>query len=208
MRISVLGSGSGTNFVAIARAIQSGSLRNVEIALVLSDVETSGILNHARSFGVPCAYIPATNFKTKLEGPPEQTYIDALRAAQTDYVVLAGFMRIIKHGMLAAFPQRIINIHPSLLPAFPGIRAWEQALAHGVKITGCTVHFVDAGMDTGPIIAQAAVPVLDDDTPATLHARIQEQEHRLYPQVLQWLADGRVRIEGRRTFLSGSGLNF
>lgn len=204
MRIAVLGSGSGTNFAAIARAIASGQLRNVEIALVISDVENAGILNHARSFGCPCAYIPAANFKTKLEGPPELAYIDAIRAARADYVVLAGFMRMIKRAMLEAFPLRIINIHPALLPAFPGVHSWEQALNYGAKITGCTVHFVDAGMDTGPIIAQAAVPVLDDDTPASLHARIQEQEHILYPRVLQWLADGRVRIEGRRTFLTPS----
>lgn len=202
MRIAVLGSGSGTNFAAIARAVASGQLRNVEIALVISDVEHAGILKQARSFGCPCTYIPATNFKTKLEGPPERAYIDAIHAARADYVVLAGFMRMIKCAMLAAFPHRIINIHPSLLPAFPGVHSWEQALNYGAKITGCTVHFVDAGMDTGPIIAQAAVPVLDDDTPASLHARIQEQEHILYPRVLQWLADGRVRIEGRRTFLA------
>jgi len=202
MRIAILGSGSGTNFAAIARAVASGQLRGVDIALVLSDVEHAGILNHARAFGCPCAHIPAANFKTKLEGPPEQAYIDALRAARADYVVLAGFMRIIKRTMLGAFPQRIINIHPSLLPAFPGVHSWEQALSYGVKITGCTVHFVDDGMDSGPIIAQAAVPVLDDDTPATLHARIQEQEHLLYPRVLQWLADGRVRIQGRRVVLS------
>ncbi|MCX7846980.1 MAG: phosphoribosylglycinamide formyltransferase [bacterium] len=205
MRISVLGSGTGTNFVAIAQAVARGELRNVDIALVLSDIENAGILARAQEFGVPCAYIPVTNFKTKLEGPPEQAYIEALRAAGTDYVVLAGFMRMIKREMLAAFPQRIINIHPALLPAFPGIHSWEQALAYGVKITGCTVHFVDEGMDTGPIIAQAAVPVHDDDTPASLHARIQQEEHRLYPRVLQWLADGRVHIQGRRTFLVPPG---
>ncbi len=198
MRIGVLGSGSGTNFAAIAEAIAARRLTNVEVALVVSDVRDAVILERARRYGCPCTCLPADDFKTKLDGPQEQTYIDALRAAQADYIVLAGFMRMIKRGMLEAFPRRIINIHPALLPAFPGVHSWEQALAYGAKLTGCTVHFVDAGMDTGPIIAQAAVPVLDNDTPDTLHARIQEQEHLLYPRVLQCLADGRVRLDGRR----------
>ena len=121
-----------------------------------------------------------------------------MRSHGADTVALAGFMRIIKGGLLAAFPNRIINIHPSLLPAFPGLESWKQALDYGAKYSGCTVHFVDGGMDTGPIILQRAVPILDDDTPATLHARIQEQEHAAYPQALQLLAEGRLQVQGRR----------
>jgi len=198
MRIGVIGSGAGSNFGAIAAAIADGSLQSVDVALVLSDVENARILDRAHKLGIPATYLPADAYKTKLDGVQEITYIHALLAANVDYVVLAGFMRMIKSGMLATFPQRIINIHPALLPAFPGLAAWEQAHAYGAKITGCTVHFVDSGMDSGPIIAQAAVPIEDTDTPGSLHARIQEQEHRLYPRVLQWLADGRVRVRGRR----------
>jgi len=201
IRIGVLGSGSGTNFAAIAEAINSGSLAGVEISTVLCDVENARILERAAALGVPHAYLPADDFKTKLDGPQEQAYVAALREAETDYIALAGFMRMIKGGLLSAFPRRIVNVHPALLPAFPGLESWKQALEYGAKVTGCTVHFVDAGMDTGPIIAQTAVPVLDDDTAATLHARIQEQEHKLYPRVLQWLGEGRVRVDGRKVII-------
>lgn len=202
IRIGVVGSGSGTNYGSIAQAIKSGTLTGVEVALVLSDVETSGILDRARTNGHTCRYLPANDYKTKLDGPQEQAYVAALQAARVDYVVLAGFMRMIKKGLLTAYPRRIINIHPALLPAFPGLASWEQALAYGAKLAGCTVHFVDEGMDTGPIIAQAAVPVLDNDTAVTLHARIHEQEYLIYPRVLQWLADGRVRVEERRVCIN------
>ena len=204
IRIAILGSGSGTNCAALADAVAGGSITGVEIALVISDVNGARILERAAEYAIPARYLPADDFKTKLDGPQEQTYIDALRAARVDYVVLAGFMRMIKQGLLQAFRGRIINIHPSLLPAFPGLASWKQAWEYGAKITGCTVHFVDPGMDTGPIIAQAAVAVRDDDTPETVHARIQQQEHLLYPVVLQWLADERVVVNGRRVMLKAA----
>jgi len=127
--------------------------------------------------------------------------IETLRRYRADFIALAGFMRIVKGGLLREFQGRIVNIHPSLLPAFPGLHSWKQALDYGAKVAGCTVHFVDGGTDTGPVITQRTVPVMDADTPETLHARIQEQEHVAYPQALQWIADGLVTIAGRRVFI-------
>jgi phosphoribosylglycinamide formyltransferase-1 len=183
--------------VAIAQACAAGRVP-ARIALVLSDVADAGILQQARRFGVPAEYAPPGKFRTKLDEEAERFYVHRLQGAQVDLVVLAGFMRILKGEFLRAFPQRVINIHPSLLPAFPGLESWKQALDYGVKVTGVTVHFIDAGMDTGPIIAQEAVPVLPGDTSATLHARIQEAEHRLYPAVVTALAEGRISVEGRQ----------
>jgi phosphoribosylglycinamide formyltransferase-1 len=147
-------------------------------------------------------YVDGAPFRTKLDGEAEERVVSVLREHGADFVVLAGFMRMVKTGLMEAFPGRVVNIHPSLLPAFPGLASWKQALDYGAKVAGCTVHFIDEGMDTGPIILQRTVPVLDDDTPETLHARIQEQEHEAYPQALQWIAQGRVRVEGRRVYVS------
>ena len=196
IKIGVLGSGSGSNFAAIAEAINTQKIFGAEISVVISDVENAKILNRAEALGIPNKYIPADDFKTKLDGKQEQDYIDALHIADVDYIILAGFMRMIKNGLLDAFPYKIVNIHPALLPAFPGLHSWKQALDYGAKFAGCTVHFVDAGMDSGPIIAQSAVVVKDDDTAETLHARIQEQEHIIFPKVIQLLADGKVKIDG------------
>ena len=190
IRVAVLGSGSGTNCQSILDAIENGKLQATVVG-VITDVQDAGILARASKHNVPALHIPVPNSRTRLDGEPEQAYITQLQDWQTDYVVLAGFMRIIKLAMLAAFPNRILNIHPSLLPAFPGIAAWKQALAYGVKVAGCTVHLVDAGTDTGPILVQRTVPILDTDTPESLHARIQEQEHIAYPAALQHLADAR-----------------
>lgn len=197
-RLGVLGSGKGSNFVALADACAAGRLP-ARVELVLSDVPEAGILERARERGIPARYLPPGPYRTKLDEAAEAAYIAALREAQVDLVVLAGFMRILKAPFLRAFPQKIVNIHPSLLPSFPGLEAWKQALDYGVKITGVTVHLVDHGVDTGPIVAQAAVPVEDDDTPATLHARLQEVEHRLYPEAIARLLAGDLVIEGRRT---------
>jgi len=195
-RLGVLGSGKGSNFVAIADAIAAGRIP-ARIALVLSDVEESGILREARSRGLPARFIPPGRFRTKLDEEAERVYVRALQEAGTDLVVLAGFMRVLKGEFLRAFEGRIVNIHPSLLPAFPGLEAWRQALEHGVKITGCTVHFVDAGIDSGPIIAQRAVPVFEDDTPESLHARIHAAEHELYPECIAAIARGEIALRGR-----------
>jgi phosphoribosylglycinamide formyltransferase-1 len=195
-RIGVLGSGKGSNFLAIADACRDGSVP-AEVALVLSDVAEAGILERGRERGLAARFLPPGKFRTKLDEEAEGAYIAALREAEVDLVVLAGFMRVLKGPFLEAFAGRIINIHPSLLPAFPGLEAWKQALAHGVKVAGCTVHFVDAGVDAGPIIGQRSVPVLDDDTPETLHQRIQAAEHSLYPECVAALARGEVTVRGR-----------
>jgi phosphoribosylglycinamide formyltransferase 1 len=200
LRLAVLGSGKGSNMQSILDAIAAGRL-NARIVCVIADVENAYILERARRNGIPAHHVSAAPFKTKLDGDAERRYAEVLRGHGADAVALAGFMRIVKRGLLDAFSGRILNIHPSLLPAFPGLEAWKQALAYGVKVTGCTVHFVDAGTDTGPIVTQRAVTVLDGDTPETLHARIQEQEHLAYPEALQWLAQGRLALQGRRVVL-------
>lgn len=187
LRLGVLGSGKGSNFKAIADAIDDGSL-NAEVALVISDVATAGILELAQARSLPTLTLPRGPFKAKLEPATETLLASLLTAAGVDLVVLAGYMRLVKAPLLDAFPKRIINIHPSLLPAFPGLAAWEQALGAGIDTTGCTVHYVDAGMDTGPVIEQSEVAILPGDTVASLHARIQAAEHRLYPKVIARLA--------------------
>ncbi len=184
--------------MAIADACAAGSLP-AEVALVISDVADAGILDRARERGLPARYLAPGNFRTKLDEAAESAYIQALRDAEVDLVVLAGFMRILKGEFLRTFAQRVVNLHPALLPSFPGLEAWKQALDYGVKVTGATVHFVDQGVDTGPILAQQTVPVLEGDTAATLHARIQEAERALFPATLAALARGEVRVAGRRT---------
>ncbi len=196
-RVGVLGSGKGSNFVAIADACAAGAVP-AQIALVLSDVEAAPILERANERHISAQYLEPGPFRTKLSPEVEARYIRALQAAEVDLVVLAGFMRVLKPDFLTAFAGKIINIHPSLLPAFPGLEAWKQALEYGVKVTGCTVHYVDAGVDSGPIIGQRTVPVLDHDTAETLHERIHTAEHELYPKCVAALARGGVEVKGRR----------
>jgi phosphoribosylglycinamide formyltransferase 1 len=196
-RIGVLGSGKGSNFVAIADACAERRVP-AEVALVLSDVAEAGILDRARERRIPARFLPPGKFRTKLDEETERNYIQELQTASVDLVVLAGFMRVLKEAFLNTFAGRIVNIHPSLLPSFPGLAAWEQALAHGVRVTGCTVHFVDAGVDSGPIIGQQTVPVLDDDTADTLHQRIHSAEHELYPRCVAAIARGEISVRGRR----------
>ncbi len=196
-RLGLLGSGKGSNFVAIADACADGKIP-ADVAIVLSDVAEAGILERARERKISAQHIPPGEFRTKLDETAERAYIDALQKAAVDLVVLAGFMRILKGEFLRTFAQRVVNIHPALLPAFPSLEAWKQALDYGVKVTGCTVHFVDQGVDTGAIIAQQTVPILSDDTAESLHARIQLAEHELYPTVVAGLARGEIEVRGRR----------
>jgi phosphoribosylglycinamide formyltransferase-1 len=191
MRLAVLGSGKGSNLQAIFDAIDGNQL-HAEVICVISDVEDAFILERARRRGVPAEYVDGAPFRTKLDGDAERRVIDLVRQHGGTHVALAGYMRMIKAGLLEAFTGRVFNIHPSLLPAFPGLEAWTQAVEAGARESGCTVHVVDSGMDTGAIILQRSVPVLPGDTPAVLHARIQRQEHLAYPEALQTIAEGRV----------------
>jgi phosphoribosylglycinamide formyltransferase-1 len=184
VNIGVLGSGKGSNCRAILRSIRDGKLE-AKATVVISDVLEAPILEIAGEFGVPNAYLPPGHFRTRLEPIVEEQLVEMLRNAGAEVVVLAGFMRVLKEPMLAAFPRRIVNIHPSLLPKFPGLEAWKQALAANEKWTGVTVHYVDARVDHGDIILQREVPILPGDTPESLHARIQEAEHVLYPEALE-----------------------
>jgi phosphoribosylglycinamide formyltransferase-1 len=183
LRLGILGSGKGSNFRAIADAIAVGAL-DAEVRIVISDLEHAGILALARERRLRAEYVAPGKFKTKLEPEAEARIVELLREAKVEWVVLAGWMRMIKAPLLEAFPRKIINIHPSLLPAFPGLEAWKQALTAGAHEAGCTVHYVDTGMDTGEVIAQSRVPVFPSDTPEELHARIQHAEHKLYPAVI------------------------
>lgn len=187
LRLGILGSGRGSNCRAILESIRAGTL-NADARVVISDVLDAPILDIAREFSVPNAYLPPGQFRTRLEPQIEEELVKMLRAADVELVVLAGFMRVVKAPLLNAFPRRIINIHPSLLPKFPGLKAWEQALLAKEAVTGCTVHYVDEKIDHGDIIAQRNVPVLPDDTAETLHARIQVAEHELYPAVISKLS--------------------
>jgi phosphoribosylglycinamide formyltransferase-1 len=183
LQIGILGSGKGSNCRAILERIQSGDLA-AETRLVVSDVLDAPILDMARKFGIANAYLPPGRFRTRLEPEIEEQLVQMLRDAGVELVVLAGFMRVLHEPMLKAFPRRIINIHPSLLPKFPGLEAWKQALAAGEAVTGCTVHYVDERIDHGQIVAQREVRILPNDTPESLHARIQVLEHELYPAVI------------------------
>ncbi len=197
LKIGILGSGSGSNAQSIIDAIETGAL-DAEVVCVLTDVEGARILDRAAGHGIPGQYISGAPYQTKLEGAAEAEYIRVLKTRGAECVVLAGFMRIVKPALLAAFPNRVLNIHPALLPAFPGVASWKQALEYGTKVAGCTVHFVDEGTDTGPIIVQRVVPVEEGDTAETLHARIQAEEHKAYPEALRLLGANRLQVNGRR----------
>ena len=193
-RLGILLSGRGSNFEAIARNVTSGVL-DAEIAVVIANRAEAGGLEVARRMGFRAACLPSKGLDREAY---DRVLIDELTRASVDLVCLAGYMRLLSGTFTRAFPNRIVNIHPSLLPAFPGLDAQYQAWVHGVKFSGCTVHFVDENLDSGPIVQQAVVPVLDDDTADTLSARILVEEHRIYSEALAVVLSGRYRIEGRR----------
>jgi phosphoribosylglycinamide formyltransferase-1 len=199
--LGILVSGSGTNLQAVIDAVESGRLR-AKIGVVISNVATAKALDRARAAKIQTVVIDHKAYASREAF--DAAVVESLRGHGVDCVVLAGFMRLITPVLLEAFPQRVVNIHPALLPAFPGIHAQAQALAYGVRVTGCTVHLVDAGMDTGPILAQATVPVLDGDDEETLRERILVKEHELLPAVLQWIADGRVEVVAAQSGVTGA----
>ncbi|PTX97327.1 phosphoribosylglycinamide formyltransferase [Verrucomicrobia bacterium LW23] len=194
LQLGILGSGKGSNFVALHKAIAEGRLA-ADIRVVVSDIASAPILLRAKEFGLPAAALPAGKFRTKLEPEIEEELVAILRRNQCEWVILAGYMRVVKAPLLEAFAGKIINIHPSLLPKFKGLEAWRQALEAGESETGCTVHIVTPGIDEGPVLAQAKVPVLEGDTPETLHQRIHAAEHRLFPATLQRIAESPAGIE-------------
>ena len=192
-KIAVLGSGRGSNFVSLANACNDGSLP-AEIVMVISDIKDARILQLAQELRLPSKFIEPGKYRTKLDETAETDYVATLLNSGAEWVALAGFMRILKGDFLRAFEQKVINIHPSLLPAFPGLEAWKQAHEFGVRVSGCTVHLVDHGIDTGSILAQGVVPMIEGDTPESLHRRIQEEEHKLYPRTLARLFNGEISI--------------
>ncbi|MBV9210657.1 MAG: phosphoribosylglycinamide formyltransferase [Acidobacteria bacterium] len=194
-RIGILISGRGSNMLALAEAVRDGRIPNAEIAVVISDQREAAGLVRARELGLEAVLIERRG-RSRVEHDRELA--EALREREVDLVCLAGYMRLLSAGFIAAFRGRILNIHPSLLPSFPGLEAQAQALAHGVRFSGCTVHFVDETLDGGLIVAQAVVPVMDEDTPETLAARILIEEHQLYPQAVALVLENNFEIAGRR----------
>lgn len=204
VRVGVLASGRGSNFEALWRAAQRQELQARVVCLV-SDRPDAACLKRAAEWDLPRLCLETRSSKARLPREQEEEIVTYLRQHDVDLVCLAGFMRIIGKTVLEAFPGAILNIHPSLLPSFPGLAAQQQAMEHGVKVAGCSVHFVDAGVDSGPIIAQAAVEVQEEDTPETLAARILEREHVIYPQAVRLWAMGCLQIQGRRVHIVPPG---
>jgi phosphoribosylglycinamide formyltransferase 1 len=198
-RIGVLLSGRGSNFEALADSVSAGRIRNAEIGLVLSNREGAPGVERAKARGLATRVIPSKGLEREAY---DRQVVAALREANVELVCLAGYMRLLSPYFVAAFPQRILNIHPSLLPSFPGLESQKQALDYGVKFAGCTVHFVDENLDAGPIVLQAVVPVEGSDTENTLGARILKEEHRIYSEAVEIILEGKYKIEGRRVILT------
>ena len=194
LKLAIFGSGSGTNAQAIIDAAEAGTL-DAEIKCILSDVEDAVILERACKHNIPAIYFDCAPFKTKLDGEAEKKVLQTLEKHDVNIIALAVFMRIVKDGLLNAYAGRMINIHPSLLPSFPGLNGGQQAFDYGVKFTGCTVHFVDAGVDTGAIINQKIIAIEDSDTLESMMKKLHAQEHLAYPEALQWIAEGRISIK-------------
>ena len=201
-RIGVLLSGRGSNLEALAESTNAGRIPGAEIAVVISNHEGAAGIDRARERKIPALVIPSKGLEREAY---DRLVVAALRERGVELVCLAGFMRLLSPYFIAAFHNRILNIHPSLLPSFPGLEAQRQALEYGVRYAGCTVHFVDENLDAGPIVLQAVVQVLDDDTPETLSARILKEEHRIYSEAVRIVLEGRFRIEGRRVIHLADG---
>jgi phosphoribosylglycinamide formyltransferase-1 len=195
--IGILVSGRGSNMVALLEGVRSGFIPG-KVGVVVSNKPSAAALDKARSFDIPTAVVPQKEFRGRDREEHDRAVHQVLAEAGVDLICLAGYMRILSPWLVGRYPNRIVNIHPSLLPAFPGLHGQRQALEYGVRVSGCTVHLVDAELDHGPILVQAAVPVLADDTEETLAARILEQEHRIYPLAVRWLCQDRVELDGRR----------
>jgi phosphoribosylglycinamide formyltransferase 1 len=194
-RIGVLLSGRGSNFEALAESVAAGRIPDTEIAMVISNQPDALGVQRAQQRGIPAKLIPSKGLQREAY---DRQVVAVLQECQVDLICLAGYMRLLSPYFVAAFPRKILNIHPSLLPSFPGLEAQKQALEHGVKFAGCTVHFVDENLDAGPIILQAVVPVLDNDDEPALSERILKEEHRIYSEAVKFILQGRWRIEGRR----------
>ncbi|MDD4665428.1 MAG: phosphoribosylglycinamide formyltransferase [Clostridia bacterium] len=202
LRLAVLVSGRGSNLQAILKACKGGQI-NAEVVVVLSDQENAVALERAKKEGIPSFWVNPAEFSTKKEY--EEKLVQVINSFTVDYLLLAGFMRVLSTVFMRGVKVPLLNIHPSLLPAFTGLHAQRQALEYGVRYSGCTVHFVDEGVDTGPIILQAVVPVYPNDTEESLSQRILQEEHRLYPKVVQLLSEGKIRCEGRKVMIIGEG---
>lgn len=200
LRLGILASGRGSNLQAIIDKCDAG-LVSAEVAVVISDKENAYALERAGNHGVPAFYINPGDYETKVEY--EGAIVQCLQENRVELVVLAGYMRIVGKVLLGSYPNKIMNIHPALLPSFPGAHGQKDAVDYGVRFSGCTAHFVDEGMDTGPIILQAVVPVMQDDTEETLAARILQQEHKIYSEAIQLCAEGRLSVQGRKVLISG-----
>lgn len=204
LRVGVLASGRGSNLQALIDAVEAGTL-DARIVVVISNKQDAMALERARKHGVAAVFLDPKPFAGRPDSREayDHAVLEILRRHDVELVLLAGYMRIVTPVLVKAYEHRMMNIHPSLLPSFPGLDAQKQALAHGVKLSGCTVHFVTEGVDEGPIIIQAAVPVLEGDTPEALAERILQEEHRIYPKAVQWYAEGRLTVEGRRVIVTG-----
>ena len=200
-RIAVLASGRGSNFEAIVRAVKEGKIR-AEVAVLIVDRRNAGAVKRAERLGVNWIFVDPSTFPSREEF--DSRIVAILKHLKVDLVCLAGYRKIVSPLFVEAFPNRILNIHPSLLPSFPGLKPHWQAITYGVKISGATVHVVDRGVDTGPIVVQCAVPVSPDDTPETLAEKVLKWEHRIYPQAVKWFVEDRVRVEGRKVIVEGA----
>jgi phosphoribosylglycinamide formyltransferase-1 len=205
VKLGVLASGRGSNLQAVIDAIEGGRL-DATLAVVICNKRDAQALERARKHGAPDVFLDPKPYASQPDAREayDRALLDVLRKHAVELVLLAGYMKIVTPVLVKAYENRMMNIHPSLLPAFPGLEVQKKALEHGCKLAGCTVHFVTEGVDEGPIIIQAAVPVLDNDTPESLADRILEQEHEIYPRAVQLYAEGRLRVEGRRVFVEGA----